>query len=188
MNYMIKTEIRAAREQFFLECISVLAKYRGEVSAGAVQGQFVLPQTLNNYPLFVYSALRSAPFASWEDYAADAKVAMMLQMSGCSVSTFLMKIYTRTYSLSEIKNSPDKWGGATDHFSIVKPVSIPSTHQELVTSDGYIFCTAEFIYMFLPSNIERELLIEVILFQLHQYSLPEMTKPPSTLCHSYPPT
>jgi len=158
---LLKTDFKAAKEQLCLEAINILAKYRSDVSSGSNVGEFVIPKTLNNYPLFIYSAMRSIPFCEITECTRDRKIYDIYQLLSCSLSSFLVKIYTRMYSIREIRDSYEKWGSATDNFTIMKAMNLPTSYQEMLRNDGYIFCTADYIWIYLPLEIDIELLREV---------------------------
>ncbi len=159
--YMLKTTIRAAKEQMCLTCINVLAYYRTQISGSSVSGQFVLPETLNNYPLFLLGTLKSAAFAAWEDVSLDAKIFQLCELSYCSLSQFVFRIYARMYSLSQAMDSPEHWGGVTEQGSIVKPVNIPTSYNSMLPGDAYMIVNADCIYFYLPATTDPKILQEV---------------------------
>ena len=53
ITFMLKSEVKAAKEVFYKEAINLLATYRNEVSTSEISTQFVVPQTLNNYVLYL---------------------------------------------------------------------------------------------------------------------------------------
>jgi len=159
--YMLKSEVKAAKEQLYLECINLLAKYRLHISSTEVSNQFVIPKSLTNYPLYILCITKLPIFSPWQYYKVDMKYANMHLILQCSLSHFMCSIYTRMYSLKQIKDN--NWGALTKDSVLIKPICISSSSEELVEEDGYLLRNAEFIFIFLPATIDSALLTEVIL-------------------------
>jgi protein transport protein SEC24 len=146
--FALKTSVRSAKEQLCLQCINCLALYRKQVSPSSATGQLVIPDTMTYYPLLLLSVLKSQGFVAWEDSDLMQKVASLNDMSSCTLSHFITKIYTRMYSINQIMGSEEKWGSLNEDGVIIKAKNIPTSIEHILPDDAFLLVNSDYIYVF----------------------------------------
>lgn len=162
IQHALKTTLRAAKEQLCLTCINTLVYYRNQISSNSNTGQLVIPDTMNCFPLFLLSVIKNPAFAAWEDTDLGQKIASMIELSYCSLSHFIPKIYTRVYSLSQILCSEEKWGAINEEGIINKPKNIPSSFEQLVLGDGFLLVNSDCIYVYITNSTDIEIVQQLL--------------------------
>ena len=171
--FQLKSTIKSARERLVAHIVNIMYYYRVQVSSSSSPSQFVLPDSLKSFPLYLLCILKSNAFLQLADIKLDAKVASMLQLSALGLSEFMKKIYTRWFMVTDISNTASKFGSFNAEGVLIKPPLTPATSEQLCVDgtltiyiyiyiEAYIVDTGDIIYLYLGAEIKAQFVQEVL--------------------------
>ena len=172
IGFMHKTTVKAAREKLVVTAVNILYYYRTHVSSSASPSQFVLPEAMKTFPLFLLCLLKSPAFLMLGDTKLDVKISSCYEILSGSQAHFIKKLYPKLYNVSSILDQESHVGKLTQHGLVVKPKNIPTAREKLLNHcniqiihycvlGAFLIDNGDFIYFQIGSDISIQFLQEV---------------------------
>ncbi len=132
--HIFRTSVKSGRERMLANAINVLYYYRTHVSSTASPSQFVLPEAMKTYPLYLLALLKTPAFMMLSDTKLDLKTYSMYSILNSPLPSFMKSLYPKLYPVTQVNDPESLMGKVTDEGAIVRCQNIPSSQEKIISS------------------------------------------------------
>ena len=157
---IIQNPIRAVREQWHANLVSLLHQYRLNSGSSSVN-QFILPESIKTLPLMSNAAMK-LPALSMNKIGADLRMYSLFIIRSLPVVSTSLMFNPRVYSLHDLMEQEHQPGTMSEQETVLLPSLTPCNKAAIEEHGIYLLDNGEILLFIIMYNADVDLVFNIL--------------------------